>query len=202
MDAGSVLITAAILLVTYCIWDYFSQPKNLPLGPWQYPIYGYLLTINWKNGWYKDLTQYRKQYGDVIRLKFGPHHGVVIHGMDRIREVFVEKADYFSERPDYTVLVNQMIGKSGEWITIVPAQNRLPVVSHGYCQVVLDGLGHGQVVRTFGIIAGGGVALRLWGPLSRLVFSTWGNLLKTGIYIAASTQRHVRMLPTYTPVQK
>ena len=128
MDAGSILITAVIFLVTYCIWDHFSQPKNLPPGPWQYPIFGYLLTVNWKNGWYKDLTQYRKQYGDVIRLKFGPHHGVVIHGMDRIREVFMEKADYFSERPDYMVLVNQMIGKSGEWITIVPVQNRLSVV--------------------------------------------------------------------------
>ena len=33
--------------------------------------------------------------------------------------------------------------------------------------------GHGWVVRTFGIVTGGGVALRLWGPCSTLGSSTW-----------------------------
>ena len=58
--------------------------------------------------------------------------------------------------------------------------------------------GPGWVVRTLGIIAGGGVALRLWGPRSKLGSSTWINSLITDNYPAVSAQRHVLMFPPYT----
>ena len=43
--------------------------------------------------------------------------------------------------------------------------------------------GHGLVVWTLGKLAGGGVALRLWGPRSNVGSSTWSNALITGIYL-------------------
>ena len=44
--------------------------------------------------------------------------------------------------------------------------------------------GRGLVVRTLGIIADGGVALRFWGPQSLLGSSTWSNLSLPSNYIA------------------
>ena len=49
----------------------------------------------------------------------------------------------------------------------------------------------------FGIIAGGGVAWRLWGPRSLLGYSIWSNSLITGKYPDASARRDVLMIPTY-----
>ena len=51
--------------------------------------------------------------------------------------------------------------------------------------------GHGLVVRTLSIIAGGGVALRLWGPRSKSGSSTWSNSLTIGNYAAASARNGV-----------
>ena len=47
------------------------------------------------------------------------------------------------------------------------------------------------------MIAGDGVALRLWGPWSKLASNTWSNSLVTGNckYLTASPRRHVLMFP-------
>ena len=58
-------------------------------------------------------------------------------------------------------------------------------------------MGHGREVRTLGIIAGGGVVSRLWGPRSKLPSSIWSNSLITGIYSAVNARRHVLMFPPY-----
>ena len=115
MDVTIILIAIVIFLLTRYAWDYFSQPDKQPNGPWQFPIFGHLLNIKRNPNWYKDLTLYRKQYGDVIRLRFGAHNAVILHGMDRIKEAFSDKADYFSEGPDYQVLVKMFIGKNGRF---------------------------------------------------------------------------------------
>ena len=57
--------------------------------------------------------------------------------------------------------------------------------------------GHGLVVRTLGIIAGGRVALRLWSLRSKLGSSRWSNSLKTDYHPAASARTHVLMFPPY-----
>ena len=68
----------------------------------------------------------------------------------------------------------------------------------GVCYHTASGSqGHGRVVRTLGIIVGGGVTLRLWAPRSILGSSTWSNSLNTGNHLAASTRRHVLMFLPY-----
>ena len=57
--------------------------------------------------------------------------------------------------------------------------------------------GHGRVVRTIGIVADGGFALRPWGPRSKLCSSTWSNSLITDNHPAASARRHALMFPQY-----
>ena len=57
------------------------------------------------------------------------------------------------------------------------------------------GTGHGRVARTLGIIAGDGLALRVWGPRSKLTTSTWSNSFITCI-CPASARRQI--LVTYT----
>ena len=57
--------------------------------------------------------------------------------------------------------------------------------------------GRGLVVKTLGIIAGGRIALRLWGRRSLLGSSIWRNALITSNYPDASARRHVLMFPPY-----
>ena len=86
-----------------------------------------------------------------------------------------------------------------QWI-IVPAQSWLVVCWVWYYMASASlflRTGHALVVRPLGIIAGGGVALRLWGPRSLLGSSTWSNSLITGYYPVASARRHVLMFPVY-----
>ena len=47
------------------------------------------------------------------------------------------------------------------------------------------------------VIAGGGVALTLWGPRSKPGSSTWSNSHITGNYPDASARRHVLTFPQY-----
>ena len=87
-----------------------------------------------------------------------------------------------------------------QWIT-VPAQSRLVVLPGVWYYMASSSLflwtGHALEVRPLGIIAGGGVALRLWGPRSLLGSSAWSNSLITGNYPDASARRHVPLFPAY-----
>ena len=80
--------------------------------------------------------------------------------------------------------------KEDSYRPIVPAQSRLVVVPGAWYHTASASpfwwTAHSLVVRTLGIIADGGVALRLWGLRSLLGSSTWSNSLITGDYPAAS----------------
>ena len=82
--------------------------------------------------------------------------------------------------------------KEDSYRPIVPAQSRLVVVPGAWYHTATASpfwwTAHSLVVRTLGIIAGGGVALRLWGLRLLLGSSTWSNSLITGDYPAASAR--------------
>ena len=56
--------------------------------------------------------------------------------------------------------------------------------------------GHGRVANSYGILAGGWVAWRLWGPRSKQASSTWSNSHITGTSPAASARKQA-LFPPY-----
>ena len=55
----------------------------------------------------------RRRFGDVFRIRFGHRPVVVLCGSKAVREALVEKSESFSERPDWSALVNEVTGGKG-----------------------------------------------------------------------------------------
>ena len=78
-----------------------SHIKAKPCAHFKYSEYIHVLFL------------FRRRFGDVFRLRFGHRPVVVLCGPQAVREALVEKADSFSERPDWTALVNAVRGGKG-----------------------------------------------------------------------------------------
>ena len=51
---------------------------------------------------YLTMTELAKKYGEIAHLRFGLHgHIVVLTGHKIIREAFVDKGEYFANRPTF-----------------------------------------------------------------------------------------------------
>ena len=111
IDLTTVFLFIVVLILSLRI---LRQPKNLPPGPWGWPILGHLLTATQNKKFYIQLEEYRKKYGDVMRLRFGPHYVIVLQSADVIKEALVDKAEYFSERPNYLFLANRFAKGEGK----------------------------------------------------------------------------------------
>ena len=85
--------------ITYW-WPHKSETSK-PCAHFKYSEYIHVLFL------------FRRRFGDVFRLRFGHRPVVVLCGPKAVREALVEKADSFSERPDWTALVNAVRGGKG-----------------------------------------------------------------------------------------
>ena len=97
----SVGIIPALLI--FCIiaflWIRSRRPSDLPPGPVPLPVLGnllYLLTGDLR----KVSESLRKKYGSLFSLSLGPHWVIFVNGIDTLKDVFVKKEAYFSDRPD------------------------------------------------------------------------------------------------------
>ncbi|KAH9510281.1 cytochrome P450 2 sub U member 1 [Bulinus truncatus] len=73
------------------------RPKNLPPSPGlALPLIGHLYLLE-KNP-RKQLKQWADKYGDVFTLQMGTQTTVFINTFEAMKEAFVKKADYFSDR--------------------------------------------------------------------------------------------------------
>jgi len=73
-----------------------------PPGPRPLPFIGNGLLLTDNKYMYKTFTELAAKYGEIFHLKIGPSwHSVVLNGHDIIREAFVDKGEYFSNRPNF-----------------------------------------------------------------------------------------------------
>ncbi|XP_066543342.1 cytochrome P450 2J1 [Amia ocellicauda] len=101
MDIQGFVLMLSVLLIVKTIWD--RPPKNFPPGPFAVPFLGSALSINPYDpfGFFCKLLG---QYGDVTKLSIGGQRFVLLSGPKTIREVFVEKGDFFIDRPSYPII--------------------------------------------------------------------------------------------------
>ncbi|KAH9510280.1 cytochrome P450 2 sub U member 1 [Bulinus truncatus] len=90
-------VLAVLLLPLLFLYLYSRRPKNLPPSPGiALPVIGHLYLLE-KNP-RKQLKQWADKYGDVFTLKMGSQTTVFINTYEAMKEAFVKKADYFSDR--------------------------------------------------------------------------------------------------------
>lgn len=70
-------------------------------GPKSYPIIGNLKDLDGYEVPYQAFSVLAKKYGPVVNLKLGVVDAVVINGIEHIKEVLINKAQYFDSRPNF-----------------------------------------------------------------------------------------------------
>ncbi|XP_022107914.1 cytochrome P450 2J2-like [Acanthaster planci] len=135
LDARSLLLGTVVLLVSY---RFLRRPRNLPPGPWGWPILGHLPhMMASRDGIFKLFARLTTRYGDVVRINLVGVPMVILKGLDRTKEAFSQYQ--FSGHPP--LLLTQSIapgaglfGSSGEqWKEI-----------RRFCMTVLRKLGVGK----------------------------------------------------------
>ncbi|KAI8504432.1 hypothetical protein Bbelb_175500 [Branchiostoma belcheri] len=98
VDVPTFLVAACVCLLTYL---YLQRPKNLPPGPWGWPLLGNIPTLAKCAFVPATFTEWSKQYGDVISVRIGLDVNIVVSGYKTIRNALVKRADEFSSRRIY-----------------------------------------------------------------------------------------------------
>ena len=88
-----------VILVKLVV-NHFTANKNLPPGPFPFPIIGNTLKLA-SNSRHVDLMELEKQYGKVFRLYLGSKLVVVVSGGNALKEVLVTKSAEFAGRPSF-----------------------------------------------------------------------------------------------------
>ena len=105
IDTSTVLIFLVMFLCALWLLSSSDGPTNWPPGPKAWPIIGNA-DLFWNNDQlYLSFEELVKKYGDIFHLRFGHRHVVVLSGQEVIREAFVEKGEYFSNRPTFIPLL-------------------------------------------------------------------------------------------------
>ncbi|XP_025087471.1 cytochrome P450 1A1-like [Pomacea canaliculata] len=97
---ATVAVFAVTLAAVKLITSLNKKQYNLPPGPRNVPLLGYLPFL----GKAPALTfgSLRDIYGDVFSINMGSFPTIVLNGMDAIREALVTRGDDFSARPAFT----------------------------------------------------------------------------------------------------
>ena len=101
IDTSTVLIFLVVFLCALWLLSSSDGPTNWPPGPKPWPLIGNA-DLFWNNDQlYLTFMELAKTYGDVVHLRVGSSgHMIMLSGHDVIREAFVDKGEYFSNRPN------------------------------------------------------------------------------------------------------
>ncbi|XP_078573745.1 cytochrome P450 2U1-like [Branchiostoma floridae x Branchiostoma japonicum] len=93
------LLVACVCLLTYL---YIRGPRNLPPGPWGWPLLGNGPMLAKSTFLPATLTELSKQYGDVMTIWIGRVPAIVLTGYETIRTALVKRAEDFSSRKTHS----------------------------------------------------------------------------------------------------
>ena len=114
VDTSTVLIFLVVFLCALWLLSSSNGPTNWPPGPKAWPLIGNA-DLFWNNDQiYLSFVELAKKYGEICHMRLGPRgHLVVLTGQEVIREAFVEKGEYFSNRPTFIPLVKYTTNGKG-----------------------------------------------------------------------------------------
>ncbi|XP_062599680.1 cytochrome P450 2B4-like [Saccostrea cucullata] len=109
------LVIAIVLLMVYLT----RNNKNLPPGPPTWPVLGSAINLQKIPNMRDAVREMRAKYGDVFRITRFGRHVIYINGLENLREIFIKKADAFSDRASnyhsqYILKEHGVLASSGE----------------------------------------------------------------------------------------
>ena len=60
------------------------------------------------------MFDFRRRFGDLFRIRVGTKWLYVVNGPTLLREAFIKKSEYLSDRPDWLYIANKMIKSKGK----------------------------------------------------------------------------------------
>ncbi|XP_023933256.1 cytochrome P450 2H2 [Lingula anatina] len=111
----TVLIFVTVLLLSMWMLSYSNSRVNWPPGPVCFPVVGCLpqLMISGKRRQPTDLLQWYDTYGDIMHIKLGEQHMIMLGTYELIEEAFVKNAATVSARPTWAYFIRRLVGKDG-----------------------------------------------------------------------------------------
>ncbi|GFY51610.1 cytochrome P450 2A4 [Trichonephila inaurata madagascariensis] len=92
-----LLISSIVLLLTWVVFNWWSQNRKLPPGLWGIPFLGYFPFLSQTH---EDFNKMHKIYGNVFSFRtISGDLIVIINGLKTIKDVLVNRADEFDGRP-------------------------------------------------------------------------------------------------------
>ena len=113
MDTGILLVFFVVFLCSY----YFKvRQKNLPPGPFCFPILGSVQIIRRvrQTRPHIALMEVGEKYGPVLSFKLGTARFVVLSGYEAIHEALVKRSDVLSDRPRGPIIKELLAKGSGK----------------------------------------------------------------------------------------
>ena len=98
LSVGIIPVLLIFFIIAF-LWNRSRRPSDLPPGPVPLPVLGNLLYLL-AGDLRKVSESLRKKYGSLFSLSLGPHWVIFVNGIDTLKDVFVKKEAYFSDRPD------------------------------------------------------------------------------------------------------
>ncbi|NXY69419.1 CP2J2 protein, partial [Glareola pratincola] len=92
------------LVVFLLVADYMKnrKPKNFPPSPFRLPFLGHIHMANFSNP-HIMVEKLTEKYGDVFHLQMGSMSFVCVNGLRLIKEVLVNQAENFLDRPEIPI---------------------------------------------------------------------------------------------------
>ncbi|XP_013388320.1 cytochrome P450 2H2 [Lingula anatina] len=111
----TIMIFVAMLLLGLWMLSSRNPRVNWPPGPVCFPVVGCLpqLMISGKRRQPTDLLPWYDTYGDIMHIKLGEQHMIMLGTYELIEEAFVKNAATVSARPTWAYYIRRLVGKDG-----------------------------------------------------------------------------------------
>ncbi|XP_013391076.1 cytochrome P450 2C15-like [Lingula anatina] len=111
----TVLIFVAVLLLSLWMLSSRNPRVNWPPGPVCFPVVGCLpqMMICGRRRQPTDLLPWYDTYGDIMHVKLGEQHMIMLGTYELIQEAFVKNAATVSARPTWIYILRHIVGKDG-----------------------------------------------------------------------------------------
>ncbi|KAM4655396.1 cytochrome P450 2J4-like [Amazona ochrocephala] len=103
-ESISFQVILVFLFVFLLVADYMKRrtPKHFPPSPFSLPFLGHIYLMNFSNP-QAGVQKLREKYGDIVSLQMGYLSFVSVLGLQMIKEVLVNQADNFMDRPEFPI---------------------------------------------------------------------------------------------------
>ena len=96
----AIILSLAVLLISYCLYLDRRRTQCFPPGPLLLPIIGNLHLAPSSNPW-NTYRQWFKQYGPIYRVVYGQQTVIMLGDNETVRNLFDKRSNIYSSVLDF-----------------------------------------------------------------------------------------------------